>query len=107
DRTKVLLDGINLSDEELKGIRRIFIQACGTSWHSGLVGKLLLERLPMIAVDVDTSSEFRYRNVGVASAGAILSPDTLVIAISQSGETADTLAGVREARSRGLKVLSI
>jgi glucosamine--fructose-6-phosphate aminotransferase (isomerizing) len=107
DRSGVLLDDINLSDDELRGVRRIFIQACGTSWHSGLVGKLFLERLPMIAVDVDTSSEFRYRNVGAAGAGAILSPDTLVIAISQSGETADTLAGVREARSRGLKVLSI
>lgn len=100
DRTHVELDQIGLSAEELRGIRRIFIQACGTSWHAGLIGKLLLERLPMIAVDVDTSSEFRYRN-------AILSPDTLVIAISQSGETADTLAGVREARSRGLKVISV
>jgi glucosamine--fructose-6-phosphate aminotransferase (isomerizing) len=101
------LDDIGLTDDELRGIRRIFIQACGTSWHAGLVGKLLLERLPMIAVDVDTSSEFRYRNVGGPGAGAILSPDTLVIAISQSGETADTLAGIREARSRGLKVLSV
>jgi glucosamine--fructose-6-phosphate aminotransferase (isomerizing) len=100
ERTRVELDQIGLSDDELKGIRRIFIQACGTSWHAGLIGKQLLERLPMIAVDVDTSSEFRYRN-------AILSPDTLVIAISQSGETADTLAGVREARSRGLKVISV
>jgi glucosamine--fructose-6-phosphate aminotransferase (isomerizing) len=61
----------------------------------------------MIAVDVDTSSEFRYRNVGGPGAGAILSPDTLVIAISQSGETADTLAGIREARGRDLKVLSV
>ncbi len=101
------LDDIRLSDADLRGIRRIFIQACGTSWHAGLVGKLLLERLPMIAVDVDTSSEFRYRNAGSPGAGAILSPDTLVIAISQSGETADTLAGIREARSRGLKVLSV
>jgi len=106
-RTRINFDQIGLSDDELRGIRRIFIQACGTSWHSGLIGKLLLERLPMIAVDVDTSSEFRYRNVGPASAGAILSPDTLVIAISQSGETADTLAGLREAQGRGLKVLSI
>ena len=101
------LDDIGITDDELRNIRRIFIQACGTSWHAGLVGKLLLERLPMIAVDVDTSSEFRYRNVGGPGAGAILSPDTLVIAISQSGETADTLAGIREARSRGLKVLSV
>jgi len=107
DNTHLQLDDIGLTDAELCGIRRIFIQACGTSWHAGLVGKLLLERLPMIAVDVDTSSEFRYRNVGGPGAGAILSPDTLVIAISQSGETADTLAGIREARSRGLKVLSV
>jgi glutamine---fructose-6-phosphate transaminase (isomerizing) len=100
ERTHINLDQLGLSDDELLGIRRIFIQACGTSWHAGLVGKLLLERLPNIAVDVDTSSEFRYRN-------AILSPDTLVIGISQSGETADSLAGIREARGRGLKVLSI
>lgn len=107
DQPQMQLDSLGLSDTQLRGIRRIFIQACGTSWHAGLVGKLLLERLPMIAVDVDTSSEFRYRNVGGPGAGAILSPDTLVIAISQSGETADTLAGIREARQRGLNVLSV
>ncbi len=100
ERTHITLDGINLEPKELLGLRRIFIQACGTSWHSGLIGKYLLERLPNIAVDVDTSSEFRYR-------GAILAPDTLVIAISQSGETEDTKAGIEEAKSRGLKVLSI
>jgi glucosamine--fructose-6-phosphate aminotransferase (isomerizing) len=100
ERTHITLDGINLTPDELRGIRRIFIQACGTSWHAGLIGKYLLERLPNIAVDIDTSSEFRYRN-------AILSPDTLVIAISQSGETEDTKAGIEEAKSRGLKVLSI
>ena len=100
DRTHVTLDGINLTPDELRGVRRIFIQACGTSWHAGLIGKYLLERLPNLAVDVDTSSEFRYRN-------AILSPDTLVMAISQSGETEDTKAGIEEAKSRGLKVLSI
>ena len=100
ERTHITLDGINLDPKELLGLRRIFIQACGTSWHSGLIGKYLLERLPNIAVDVDTSSEFRYR-------GAILAPDTLVIAISQSGETEDTKAGIEEAKSRGLKVLSI
>ena len=100
ERTHIDLEGINLSDEELRGVRRIFIQACGTSWHAGLIGKYLLERLPMIAVDIDTSSEFRYRN-------AILAPDTLVIAISQSGETEDTKAGIEEAKSRGLRVLAI
>lgn len=100
ERTHIYLDQIGLTDAELRGVRRIFIQACGTSWHAGLMGKYLLERLPNIAVDVDTSSEFRYRN-------AILAPDTLVIAISQSGETADTLAGIREAKRRGLRVISV
>jgi glutamine---fructose-6-phosphate transaminase (isomerizing) len=103
----VILNELGLSDDELRGIRRIFIQACGTSWHAGLIGKLLLERLGMIAVDVDTSSEFRYRNTAAHAGGAILHPDTLVIGISQSGETADTKAGLEEAKSRGLKVLSV
>jgi glucosamine--fructose-6-phosphate aminotransferase (isomerizing) len=106
-KTEVVLPQIGLSREDLRGIRRIFIQACGTSWHAGLVGKLLIERLGFISVDVDTSSEFRYRNVAPHAGGAILGEDTLVIAISQSGETADTLAGVQEARERGLKVISI
>jgi glucosamine--fructose-6-phosphate aminotransferase (isomerizing) len=66
ERTHINLDQISLSPDELRGIRRIFIQACGTSWHSGLIGKYLLERLPMIAVDIDTSSEFRYRNAVLA-----------------------------------------
>ncbi len=99
-RTHIHLDNISLSNEQLLGVRRIFIQACGTSWHAGLIGKYLLERLPILAVDIDTSSEFRYRN-------AVLSPDTLVIAISQSGETEDTKAGIEEARSKGLKVISV
>ncbi|MCS6859398.1 MAG: glutamine--fructose-6-phosphate transaminase (isomerizing), partial [Abditibacteriales bacterium] len=100
DRRQIRLDEMNLSEDELRSVRRICIQACGTSWHAGLVGRLLLERLPRIPVDTDISSEFRYRN-------AILEPNTLVVGISQSGETADTLAGIREARSRGLKVVSI
>jgi glucosamine--fructose-6-phosphate aminotransferase (isomerizing) len=107
ERGEVVLNDIGLSDEQLRGVKRIFIQACGTSWHSGLIGKLLLERLGMIAVDVDTSSEFRYRNVADHARGAILHDDTLVIGISQSGETADTKAGLEEAKTRGLKVLSI
>jgi glucosamine--fructose-6-phosphate aminotransferase (isomerizing) len=107
ERGEVVLNDIGLSDEQLRGVKRIFIQACGTSWHSGLIGKLLLERLGMIAVDVDTSSEFRYRNVAEHARGAILHDDTLVIGISQSGETADTKAGLEEAKTRGLKVLSI
>ncbi len=106
-RETVILPDIGLSDDELRSVRRIFIQACGTSWHAGLVGKLLIERLGLISVDVDTSSEFRYRNVADHAKGAILGEGTLVIAISQSGETADTLAGVQEARERGLKVISV
>ncbi len=106
-QTRIEFPDIGLSREDLRGVRRIFIQACGTSWHAGLVGKLLIERLGLISVDVDTSSEFRYRNVAAHTGGAILDADTLVIAISQSGETADTLAGVQEARERGLKVISV
>ena len=107
DGQTIQFEHLGLSPDDLRGVRRIFIQACGTSWHAGLIGKLLIERLGLISVDVDTSSEFRYRNVAAHTRGAILGEDTLVLAISQSGETADTLAGVQEARERGLKVISI
>jgi len=100
DRKEIRLDEMDLGDDELRNVRRICIQACGTSWHAGLIGRMLLERLSRLPVDTDISSEFRYRN-------AILEPNTLVVGISQSGETADTLAGLREAKSRGLKVVSI
>lgn len=107
ERDKINLDQLGLSEDELRRVKRVFIQACGTSWHSGLVGKLLIERLALVPVEVDTSSEFRYRNAVPHARGAILPADTLVLAISQSGETVDTLAGIREARSRGLKVVSL
>ena len=107
DGKTISFEHLGLTADDLRGVRRIFIQACGTSWHAGLIGKLLIERLGRISVDVDTSSEFRYRNVAAHTHGAILGEDTLVLAISQSGETADTLAGVQEARERGLKVISI
>ena len=107
DGKTIHFEHLGLSADDLRGVHRIFIQACGTSWHAGLIGKLLIERLGHISVDVDTSSEFRYRNVAAHTQGAILGEDTLVLAISQSGETADTLAGVQEARARGLKVISI
>ena len=94
------LGGINLSPEELNQIKQICIIACGTSWHAGMVGEYLLEDLAKIPVEVEYASEFRYRN-------PILRPDTLVIVISQSGETADTLAALREARARGAKVMGI
>ncbi len=82
------------------GIQRIYLTACGTAWHSCLVGKFLLEEMARIPVEVDYASELRYRQ-------PLLGPDTLLVAVSQSGETADTLAAVEEARACGAKVLSI
>ncbi|MDR0843404.1 MAG: glutamine--fructose-6-phosphate transaminase (isomerizing), partial [Acidobacteriota bacterium] len=96
----VSLAEAGLPDEVLSTIEKIQIVACGTSWHAGLVGKFLIEDFARIPVEVDYGSEFRYRD-------PIMGPATLVIAISQSGETADTLAAVGEARSRNAKVLSI
>jgi glucosamine--fructose-6-phosphate aminotransferase (isomerizing) len=95
-----LIDEINLSKEQLNKIDRIIIVACGTSWHAALLGEFMLEELAKIPVEVEYASEFRYRN-------PILNGNTLVIAISQSGETADTLAAIREAKKRNAKVLSI
>jgi glucosamine--fructose-6-phosphate aminotransferase (isomerizing) len=94
------LGGLNLSEEELRDIRRIVITACGTSYYAGLIGEYLLEEHARIPVEVEYASEFRYRN-------PILEEGTLVIAISQSGETADTLAAMREARRRGATVMGI
>ncbi|MDD5530683.1 MAG: glutamine--fructose-6-phosphate transaminase (isomerizing) [bacterium] len=91
---------LSIKDSELVKLSRILIQACGTSWHAGHVGKYIIESLCRIHTEVDISSEFRYRN-------PVTSGETLVIAISQSGETADTLAGIREAKLAFLKVLSI
>ena len=86
--------------DELARVNRIIIQACGTSWHAGYIGKYLLEEIARVHTEVDISSEFRYRN-------PVVNGETIVIAISQSGETADTLAGIREAKAKFLKVLSI
>jgi glucosamine--fructose-6-phosphate aminotransferase (isomerizing) len=86
--------------EKLKGIRNIAIVACGTAYHAGLVGKYILESLCKIPTSVEVSSEFRYRDL-------LVDRNTLVIAISQSGETADTLAGIRHAQKYGAPVLSI
>jgi glucosamine--fructose-6-phosphate aminotransferase (isomerizing) len=96
----VFLEDLQLSPEQLQGIERIVIVACGTSWHSGLVGKFLLEEYSRVPVEVDIASEFRYRN-------PVVSDKTLIVLISQSGETADTLAAMREARSRGAKAVAI
>ena len=94
------LGGLNLTEDELRAIKRIVITACGTSYYAGLIGEYLLEEHARIPVEVEYASEFRYRN-------PILEEGTLVIAISQSGETADTLAAMREARRRGATVLGI
>jgi glutamine---fructose-6-phosphate transaminase (isomerizing) len=92
--------GLKLNDAEIKQVRRIIITACGTSWHSGIIGKYMLEELARIPTEVEYASEFRYRN-------PIVDKDTLVIAISQSGETADTLAALLEAKQRGARTLGL
>jgi glucosamine--fructose-6-phosphate aminotransferase (isomerizing) len=94
------VSGLNLSDEDLKQVGRIIITACGTSWHSGLIGEYMLEEMARIPTEVEYASEFRYRN-------PVVDPKTLVIAISQSGETADTLAAVREAKRRGARTIGL
>ncbi|GAB4482852.1 MAG: glutamine--fructose-6-phosphate transaminase (isomerizing) [Thermodesulfovibrionales bacterium] len=96
----VNIDEFGLSPEVLKGIRKIFIVACGTSWHAGLAGKYLIEDLARLPVEVDIASEFRYRR-------PLAGPDHLMIVITQSGETADTLAAQREAKALGAKTLTI
>lgn len=95
---KIVLD--NIGADDLKDISRVFIVACGTAYHAGLVGKTAIERLSGIPVDVDIASEFRYRN-------PILDKNTLVMVISQSGETADTLAALRLAKEHGCKTFAI
>jgi len=96
----VYLEDLALSDAELKGVERITIIACGTSWHAALVGKFLIEERCRVPVEVDIASEFRYRN-------PVVDEKSLVVLISQSGETADTLAAMREARRRGGKCIAI
>ncbi len=96
----VRLDGLSMTDEEIAGINRIIFIACGTSWHAGLIGEYLIEEYAGIPVEVEYASEFRYRK-------PVLRKGDLVITISQSGETADTLAALREAKARGIKVLGI
>lgn len=100
EKGDVLLEGVQLDSAVLKRIRRICLIACGTSYHAALVGKFLIEGLCRIPVEADIGSEFRYRN-------PILGNDTLLVAISQSGETADTLAALREGKRQGAMTLAI
>ncbi|HSE65421.1 MAG TPA: glutamine--fructose-6-phosphate transaminase (isomerizing) [Gemmatimonadales bacterium] len=94
------VSGLNLTDDDIKRINRIVITACGTSWHAGLIGEYMLEELARIPVEVEYASEFRYRN-------PVVDDHTLVIGISQSGETADTLAAIREAKRRGARTIGV
>ena len=96
----IYLEDLGLSDEQLAGLEKIFIIACGTSWHAGLVGKFYIEKLARIPVEIDIASEFRYRD-------PIIAANSLTVLISQSGETADTLAALREANSKGGRAVAI
>ncbi|HUF05442.1 MAG TPA: glutamine--fructose-6-phosphate transaminase (isomerizing) [Aridibacter sp.] len=100
DDGKVYLDEMDISEEEFREITSIKIAACGTSWHAGIAGEYMLEELAEVPVEVDYASEFRYRK-------PILRETDLLLVISQSGETADTIAAMREAKAAGCKVLAI
>jgi glucosamine--fructose-6-phosphate aminotransferase (isomerizing) len=100
DTGRVYLDEMNITPAEFKQFDRVMIAACGTSWHAGLAGKYMIEQLARVPVEVDYASEFRYRD-------PVIDEKTLLIVISQSGETADTIAALREAKERGAKILSI
>ena len=100
DASTAVFGGLNLNPQELRQIDRILFLACGTAWHSCLVAEYLIERFARIPVEVEYASEFRYRN-------APLDKNTLVIAISQSGETIDTLGALREAKRKGYRTLAI
>jgi glucosamine--fructose-6-phosphate aminotransferase (isomerizing) len=97
---RVFLEEMDITEEEFKAAKKINIAACGTSWHAGQAGKFMIERLARIPVEVDYASEWRYRD-------PIIPPDTITLLISQSGETADTIAAQREAKSKGSKTIAI
>ncbi len=100
DTGGIFLDQMEISEAEFRAAKKINITACGTSWHAGQAGKFMIESLARVPVEVDYASEWRYRN-------PIVEPDTITLVISQSGETADTIAAQREAKSRGSKTLAI
>ena len=96
----IVLDGIRMTKEEIENFNKVYIVACGTAYHAGLIGKTVIEKLAGISVEVDVASEFRYRD-------PFVDENTLFIAISQSGETLDTLAALREAKRKGARILSV
>lgn len=100
DNGRIVLDDIKLTKEDLDKISKVYIVACGTAYHAGLVGRYAIEKFAKIPVEPDVASEFRYRE-------PYIDENTLLIAVSQSGETADTLAAIREAKNKGARILSI
>jgi glucosamine--fructose-6-phosphate aminotransferase (isomerizing) len=100
DSATIFVEGMEQLEEQLTAIDKVILIACGTAWHAGLVGKFMIEELARVSVEVDYSSEFRYRD-------PVIGDHTLVLAISQSGETLDTLAGIKEARARGCHTAAI
>lgn len=100
DDGSINLDGITMTKEDIEGFNKVYIVACGTAYHAGLVGKMVIEKMAKVPVEVDVASEFRYRD-------PFVDENTLFIAISQSGETLDTLAALREAKRKGARVLSV
>jgi glucosamine--fructose-6-phosphate aminotransferase (isomerizing) len=100
DRGEIFLEDLHISAETLRAVEKVTIVACGTSWHAGLVGKYVIEALARVPVEVDYGSEYRYRS-------PIVSPHELAIVITQSGETADTLAALREAKRKGASSIAV
>jgi len=100
DSGKVFLDEMDITEADFRKLEKVYIAACGTSWHAGLAGKFMIERLAKLPVEVDYASEFRYRD-------PLNGPNDLTILITQSGETADTIAAMRESRAKGSKTLGI
>ena len=100
DSGKVFLDEMDITEADFRNLERVYIAACGTSWHAGLAAKFMIERLAKVTVEVDYASEFRYRD-------PLTGPKDLTILITQSGETADTIAAMRESRAKGAKTLGI
>src|ERR671914_1369969 len=100
DRGRIFLEDLNIPEETFRSLQKVTIIACGTSWHAGLVGKYLIEALAQLPVEVDYGSEYRYRN-------PIVAKNTLAIVITQSAETADTPAALREANRKGARSISI
>ncbi len=96
----IVLPDVNLDRSVVRGIERVLFVACGTAWHAGMLGRSMVERLAGLPAEVDLASEFRYRD-------AVVGPETLVVAVSQSGETADTLGAVKAARVKGCPILAI